>query len=134
VRDPGAQRPTIEVSGNREGLLTLGNFLLWISMEAGDHESLSVTELPFIRVESALRLLIIQPMDAVRGGGRVVKSDRGMQFEWQVDMDDLERVALSIINTALTPDGFMPGYFKPDVSDDSDALLIFMQQSGRSAV
>ena len=122
-RHPG--QPILEIVGNRSGLLSLGNLLLWVSSDPSSHESLSLTELSFVRVESALCIRVIQEMESGARPGTIRRTDHSAQFEWMLSDDALRLAALGIINVAFTPDGYLPLYFEPSLSNDSDALLLF---------
>jgi hypothetical protein len=121
-------KPTVEILGNRSGVLSLGNLLLWASSDPSWHESLSITELSFARVESALRLRVIQEMENKADPGYVRRTDANVQFEWVLNEDSLRLAALGIINVAFTPEAYTPLYFEPPLSDDSDAQLRFAQK------
>jgi hypothetical protein len=40
-----SDKPVIEIYGNRQGLASLGNLLLWVSTSSTENESLSITGL-----------------------------------------------------------------------------------------
>ena len=46
--EPGTQRPVLRVLGNRAGLLSVTNVLLWLVANASRREFLSLAELPFV--------------------------------------------------------------------------------------
>jgi len=83
------KKPIIEICGNRQGLVSLGNLLLWVSLHSADTESLSITGLPFVHVKSALSLTVVQPMHGSDSYGKLVRVDKHMQFQWLVKDDVL---------------------------------------------
>ena len=111
------KKPIIEICGNLKGLVSLGNLLLWVSLHSADTESLSITDLPFIHVKSALSLTVVQPMHGSDSYGKLVRVDKDQQFQWLVKDDVLERAAISILDTGYTPEEYGPhahGYIDPD--------------------
>ena len=115
--------PTIQISGNRSGLLSLANLLAWASSDPAEHECVSITALPFIRVESKLSLAVLQSLG--EGNVSVVRrTDLGAQFEWHVYHDELEQVALGLMNVAFTPDRHHPEYYKPELVPESEVALV----------
>jgi hypothetical protein len=97
-------KPEVQLFGNRAGLLSLANVLLWLVANAWRREFLALAELPFVRAEAALSICI-RMTDAEPNGtdGLLVRLDCGEQFEWVVSEDDLRRVALSVHRLASKP-------------------------------
>ena len=112
------EKPVIEICGNREGFVSLGNLLLWISLQS-DTESLSITSLPFVHVKSPLSLTVVQPMHGSDSHGKLVCVDNDQQFQWLIKDEILERQAISLIDLGLSiwfyPDGnHSHAYLGPD--------------------
>ena len=114
----------VQISGNRCGLLSLGNLLVRASSSPADHECLSLTGLSFVRVHSDLALSVVQALDEEEVS-RLRRSDKGAQFEWLVSDVQLERIALGVMNVAFTPDGYLPEYYEPEIARESDAIVLF---------
>lgn len=102
------KKPVIEICGNREGFVSLGNLLLWVSSQS-DTESLSITGLPFVHTKSALSLTVVQPMHGSDSHGKLVRVDKDQQFQWLIKDEILERQAINLIDLGLSswfyPDG-----------------------------
>ncbi len=91
--------------GNRAGLLTLANVVLWLRAMASRRELLSFGELPFVETKGSIALRIrIGADDATGSHGTLRKLDRGAEFEWVVPENDLEHVGLSIHHVAANPE------------------------------
>lgn len=120
-------RPLIEVCGNREGFLSIGNILLWISDAPIENESLSITGLPFVRVLSALSLVIDQYCcnDKLKQS-KIVRVDKDVQYEWRIYDELLQQNALGIISIAFIPDG-CGDHYHVIVDDDSECECIFIR-------
>jgi hypothetical protein len=97
--------PELQLFGNRAGLLSLANVLLWLVANAWRREFLALADLPFVRVEIPLavcvRLTDGEPTDR---DGLLSRLDRGEQFEWEVCEDNLRRVALGVHRMASMPE------------------------------
>src|SRR5439155_13159902 len=107
VRVGGDARGESEVllHGNRSGILSLANVLLWLHAVAWRRELLSLGELPFVELEGNVALHIrVRAESATGGHGVVEKLDRGNQFEWTIHEDDLQAVGLSVHRLAANPD------------------------------
>jgi hypothetical protein len=119
------KKPVIEICGNREGFVSLGNLLLWISLQS-DTESLLITGLPFVHAKSALSLAVVQPMSGSDSHGKLVRTDKDQQFQWLIKDSLLERQAISIIDLGLSawfyPDG---NHSHGNVGPDSEYELFF---------
>lgn len=114
----GWPKPTITILGNKEGLLSLGNLLLWISLS--QNESLSVTGLPFVQTKSTLCLMVVQWMEGDHEWGRLVRTDKDKQFQWLIEDELLEREAVETLRAA-----FQRGHVHGNVSPDSEYELFF---------
>jgi len=101
-----SKKPVIEILGNREGLLSLGSLLVWVSESAADMESFSITGLPFVRARSALSLTVVQSLEPDEPHGQLVRTDKAQQFEWLVHEEILEREAICMMRIGFCPDGF----------------------------
>jgi len=91
--------------GNRAGLLSLANVVLWLRAVASRRELLSFGELPFLETKGSIALNIRIGADYATGShGAVRKLDRGAEFEWVIPEDDLQGVGLSIHHVAANPE------------------------------
>ena len=115
-------RSEIDVLCNAQGLGSLVGALLWVT-SFSDYGALSISALPFVRVEGALALSVADVMEKQAFQGQVVKLDKDRQFEWRIHRDDLKRVALILFRVATNPD--YVNWFTVNVSADSDAGLRF---------
>jgi hypothetical protein len=97
-------RPEIQFFGNRAGLLSLANVLLWLIANAWRRELLSLAELPFVRVEAPLAICLrVATAEPTGRDGVLSRTDRGEQFEWTFAEEDLTRLALVIHRLASDP-------------------------------
>ena len=97
-------QPELQVFGNRAGLLSLANVLLWLVANAWRREFLALAELPFVHVEAPLAVCLrLTDADATGRDGLLYRTDRGEQFEWAVPEDDLKRVALLVHRLVSNP-------------------------------
>ena len=124
VRREWTRKPIIEICGNRQGFVSLGTILLWVSLH--DTESFSITGLPFVHVKSALSLTVVKPMHGSDSHGQLVRVDKDQQFEWLLTDDLLQKEAVYIMNTGLSawfdPDG---DHLHGNVGRDSEYELFF---------
>jgi hypothetical protein len=98
-------QPELLLSGNRSGLLSLANVLLWLHAMAWRRELLSLGELPFVEPQGSVALHIrVGANGATAGHGVVQKLDRGDEFEWTIQEDDLQSVGLAVHRLAANPD------------------------------
>jgi hypothetical protein len=98
-------QPELLLHGNRSGLLSLANVLLWFHAIAWRRELLSFGELSFVEPQGSVALHIrVGATDPTGGHGVVQKLDRGDEFESTVREDDLQSVALSVHRLAANPD------------------------------
>lgn len=95
------KKPVIEICGNRQGFVSLGDLLLWVSLQS-DTESLSITGLPFVHAKSALSLTVVQPMHGSDSHGKLIRVDKDQQFQWVIKDEVLERQAISLIDLGLS--------------------------------
>lgn len=121
------RRASIVIAGNRHGILSLGNLLLVLSRFSSDTESVSITALPYARVDDALALTVVQSLDD-RDLGRLERMDHGSQFRWLLSAEQLEREALNILAVAYTEDGYTPDHVHASLDDESDADLLIGRQ------
>ncbi len=98
-------RPEVLLHGNRAGLLSLANVLLWLHAVAWRRELLSLAELPFVLFEGHVALHIrVATQRVATQHGVVQRLDRGAEFEWLVHEDDLPAVGLLVHRLAANPD------------------------------
>jgi len=117
-----SKRPVIEILGNREGLLSLGSLLVWISGASAETESLSITALPFVHTQSHLSLSVVQSLDD-EGPGRLVRTDKDRQFQWVVYAEVLAADATDIMRVGFCPDGYCCDHMHGRIADDSEVDL-----------
>jgi hypothetical protein len=116
-------RPMLLILGNRAGLLSLANVLLWFVGNAWRREFLSLAELPFVSVEAPLSAILRLTLgDATRQNGVLVFLDRGEQLEWAIAEADLQRVAIALHSLVSAPHR---EYFTLLVGDGSAADVEF---------
>jgi hypothetical protein len=97
-------QPELQVFGNRAGLLSFANVLLWLVANASRREFLALAELPFMQLEAPLAVCLrMTDADATGRDGALIRTDRGEQFEWSISEDDLQRVATLIHRLASKP-------------------------------
>ena len=93
----------IRVFGNRQGIASLANILLWF-YHSFDREFLSLTGLSFAAKEGDL-LLTIRKTDEVRGEefGHLILLDKAFQYEWLIAEEDVKRLAIEVHGIASNP-------------------------------
>jgi hypothetical protein len=97
--------PEVQIFGNRAGLLSLANVLLWLVANAWRREFLSLADLPFVHVEAPLAVCIRLTCTEPTGrDGSVSLLDHGAQYEWEVSEDDLKRIAVGIHRLVCDPE------------------------------
>jgi hypothetical protein len=126
-----SKKPVIEIRGNREGLLSLGSLLVWVSESAADLESFSITGLPFVQAQSALSLVVVQSLDTGEPRGRLIHMDKAQQFEWQVHEDILEREAICIMRVGFCRDGCCCDHAHGDLGPNPDIELFIARTDMR---
>jgi hypothetical protein len=95
--------PELQIFGNRAGILSLANVLLWLNAKA-QRELLSLGELTFIHMQGSLSVCVrLDGGETTGRDGRIWRMDRGEQFEWVFSDDDLRRVALKMHSLACRP-------------------------------
>ncbi|UCE49583.1 MAG: hypothetical protein JSW47_05450 [Phycisphaerales bacterium] len=129
VRD-WAPKPLIEICGNREGFLAIGNILLWISNAPIENESLSITGLSFVRARSALSFTIDQYCCNDKKQSKIIRVDKNVQYEWLIYDELLQQHALGIISIAFSPHG-CADHYHVTVDDDSECEFIFIRNDVR---
>ena len=118
-----SDRPLIEIRGNRQGLLSLGSLLVWISAACADTESLSITGLDFVHARSSLSLTVVQSLDDDESYGRIVRVDKDKQFQWLVSDGLLTREGVGIMRVGFCPDGYCCGHMHGLIAHDSEVDL-----------
>lgn len=112
-------RPEVLLRGNRSGILSLANVLLWLRAVAWRRGLLSLAELPFVEFKGNIALHIRVGAESATGGhGVVQKLDRGNEFEWTIQEDDLQAVGLLMHRLAANP---AHEYDRLDVESESVA-------------
>jgi hypothetical protein len=95
----------LQILGNRAGLLSLANILMWFRSNAWRREFLSLNELPFVHSEGSLSICFrLTAEDPTGNDGLLSRNDRSEQFEWKISEDDLLRLALSVHRLASMPE------------------------------
>src|SRR3989442_69441 len=115
-------RSEIDVLCNAQGLGSLVGALLWVT-SFSDYGSLSISALPFVRVEGALALSVVDVMEKQAFQGHVVRLDKDRQFEWRIHRDDLKEVGINLFLMATSPE--YVNWLTVNVSADSDVGLGF---------
>ncbi len=129
VKRQWIDKPIIEIIGNRQGLVSLGNLLLWISLNCPYTDSISITGLPFILVKSTLSLTVVLTMHGSDSYGQLLCVDKDQQFEWLIKDELLERDAIATLDIGFTPDGYC-NHFHGNVDPDSEYELFFARNDG----
>ena len=111
----------INILGNRPGMLSLANVLLWLHANAYRREFLSISALSFVGPVGSLALSIrVTEGTEARQYGRVRRLDNSSQFEWELSEDDLLRLGLAVHRLACKPEH---GYDEYSVGDEGDAVV-----------
>jgi len=87
----------LQLFGNRRGLLSFSNVLLWFLANAWRREFLSLGELDFVRLDDQLSVCIriTEEMELPSGSdGTLRLLDRGKSLDWAITEEGLQRVAL----------------------------------------
>jgi hypothetical protein len=94
----------LQVFGNRAGLISLANVLLWLVANAWRREFLSLAELPFVLLAAPLAVCVrLTNEGETSRHGLLTRADRREQFEWAISEEDLRRVALLVHDLASNP-------------------------------
>ena len=95
----------LQLFGNRAGILSLSNILLWFGANAYRREFLALGELPFVRLDGRLSVSI-RLNDGIHkdGHGIIRKLDQGESLEWEVTEEALKQVALWLHHLACVPE------------------------------
>jgi hypothetical protein len=97
-------RRELQLLGNRMGLLSLANILLWLWANTWRREFMTLGELPFVHVEGPLAVCLRVTMgDEARNWGCITTKDRAEQLEWAISEDDLRSLALVVHALACQP-------------------------------
>jgi len=109
--------------GNRAGLLSLANVMLWLHANAWRRELLTLAEPPFVQLDAPVSVCLrLTNTEGTGRDGSLRRTDRGRQFEWSLPEDDLQRVALLVHRLASKPEH---EYDRLSVSEDSAAGIQF---------
>ena len=121
-----SNKPVIEVIGNKEGFLSLGNLLLWLCDSPADNDVLSLTGLSFVTVKSSLSLCVVQPFasDALPSLSLL---DKAHQFEWRIGDDLLQTQGLVLLSMAFEPDHCSGSHAHGVVGSESEYELVFIR-------
>ena len=124
--------PQIHVFGNREGMLSLANVLLWLLANDWRREFLSITSLPFVQGQGDIALSIrVLDEDGTSDCGWLQLMDKGQQFEWCLPEDDLRRLGLTAHHLACFPEH---GYALLPNTRRGDASVRLELQSNRGGI
>jgi len=125
------RKPVLELCGNRQGFVSLGNLLLWVAMQS-ETESLSVTGLPFVHAQSAVSLTVVQTMAEDGSGATLVRTDKDRQFQWLMDSETLQIEAINVIDLGLSAWFYPEGNdFHGSVGPESEYELFFWRRDRR---
>jgi hypothetical protein len=105
---PTSEGLELQLFGNRAGILSLANILLWLTTSPSGREFLTLGELPFVHLEGRLSVSIRMsgrmskeaPMEA---HGAIHKLDNGESLEWEISEDGLKQVGIWIHDLAADP-------------------------------
>jgi hypothetical protein len=85
----------LQFFGNRAGLLSLANILLWLVANAWRREFLSVGELGFVQLDGRLAVSLRIADDVPADSHGILRvQDRGESLEWAITEEGLKQVAL----------------------------------------
>jgi hypothetical protein len=94
----------LQVFGNRAGLLSLANILLWFAANAWRRELLSFGELGFVQLDAGLAVCLrIAAGMRADPHGFLHLQDRGESLEWAITEEGLKRVALWVHGLVSKP-------------------------------
>lgn len=122
--------PVIHLFGNREGMLSLANVLLWLHANSFRREFLSITALPFVQQQGGISISVhVLAVDGTSDYGRVRLSDKDKQFEWELPEDDLKALGLTVHRLACVPEH---GYDRLPNTQRGDAWVLLELTSNRT--
>ena len=85
----------LQLFGNRAGLLSLANVLLWFLANAWRREFFSLGELDFVNLQGQLAVCLrLTEAEADGTHGVLHRLDQGELLEWTISEDGLQQVAL----------------------------------------
>lgn len=120
-----AKLPLVEITGNPRGMVSIANIFLWLASPATDFDSISITALPCVTVESSFGLTALlvpeNEVDAKRQG-KLMRLDKAKQYEWRAAENQIIDVALGTHIIGCTPE---KGYIDVFLQDGSDADMLF---------
>jgi hypothetical protein len=94
----------LQVFGNRSGLLSLANILLWFLANSWRREFLSFGELGFVQLDGRLAVCLrIADEVPANSHGVLHIQDRGELLEWAIPEEGLQQVALWMHRLASNP-------------------------------
>lgn len=110
----------LQLFGNRAGLLSLANVLLWFYANAYRREFLSLGVLPFIRLKMPCSVCLRMTTEGPeKGFGTLRRVDKDQQWEWVFSEDQVKNLGLSIHSLVSLPehgyDRFMEPCFEIEV-------------------
>jgi hypothetical protein len=119
----------IHLIGNRQGMLSFANVLLWLHANTSRREFLSITALPFVHQQGMIALSIRVLMeDSTSDYGWLQLLDKGHQFEWRLPEDDLKALGILVHRLACFPEH---GYDRLPTIKRGDAWVLLELQSNR---
>ncbi len=100
-RDVGADRRLeLQLLGNRAGVASLANALLWLHANRGHQQEFSLSELPYLQVLDGSTLLLRVVDEADPGFGRCSYGGHDYELDWLLSAEQLLLVALGVHKTA----------------------------------
>lgn len=94
----------LQVFGNRAGLLSLANILLWLVANAWRREFLSLGELAFMLLDGGLAVCLrIADEVPADSHGVLHLQDRAASLEWAISEEGLRRVAICVHSLVSKP-------------------------------
>ena len=115
-------RDRLIIRGNPQGLGSVAAALAWLGAYS-DPSALSLSALPYVRATGSLALSVVLTNSRTPYQGRLTRTDRDAQFEWQIEYTSLCEVGSGLFRTAVLDDS--GEYFEPALDPSSDAGLIF---------
>lgn len=101
----GNEGQELQIFGNRSGLLSMANILLWFVANAWRREFLSLGELGFVRMGGLLSVSIrLTDEESADGHGTIRRQDRGESLEWAMSEEGARVVAHGIHGLASVPE------------------------------